>query len=96
MPDYTYELTELQMPDPDDPSRLINLKVRDADSKAHIDDGDNPSVSPENPPGLYKFSVSPYHHVAATTPVVKSDITALGIPGEQPTFSVSSKTLIIS
>lgn len=38
--------------------------------------------------GLYKIATTAEGHVASVTAVTKSDITALGIPGEQPDISV--------
>ena len=37
--------------------------------------------------GLYKITVDGYGHVTAVTAVVKSDITDLGIPGQDTTYS---------
>lgn len=42
------------------------------------------------PTGLYKVTVDNLGHVSATTEVVKDDITALGIPGKDTTYSLAS------
>ena len=42
--------------------------------------------------GLYKFGVTAQGHIASTTPVQKSDITALGIPAQDTTYGVVSKS----
>lgn len=42
--------------------------------------------------GLYKFSATAQGHISGTTAVQKSDITALGIPAQDTTYGVVSKT----
>lgn len=42
--------------------------------------------------GLYKFSATAEGHISGTTVVQKSDITALGIPAQDTTYGVVSKT----
>ena len=42
--------------------------------------------------GLYKVTVDATGHVSATTAVAKADITALGIPAQDTTYSVASST----
>lgn len=42
--------------------------------------------------GLYKFSATAEGHISGTTAVQKSDITALGIPAQDTTYGVVSKT----
>ena len=42
--------------------------------------------------GLYKFSATAQGHISGTTEVQKSDITALGIPAQDTTYGVVSKT----
>lgn len=43
--------------------------------------------------GLYKVAVDTTGHVSSVTPVVKNDITSLGIPGEAgPTYSNASQS----
>lgn len=42
--------------------------------------------------GLYKVVVDGTGHVSGSTPVTKSDITALGIPSTNTTYSVASQT----
>ena len=42
--------------------------------------------------GLYKVTVDATGHVSATTAVAKSDITALGIPAQDTTYTLSSIT----
>lgn len=42
--------------------------------------------------GLYKVTVDGTGHVSATTAVTKSDITALGIPGQDTTYTVGTES----
>lgn len=42
--------------------------------------------------GLYKITVDETGHVSATTAVSKSDITALGIPGQDTTYSTATQS----
>ena len=42
--------------------------------------------------GLYKITTNAEGHVTAATAVVKSDITALGIPGSDTTYSEATTT----
>nr|UVY43524.1 MAG: hypothetical protein [Bacteriophage sp.]UWG93505.1 MAG: hypothetical protein [Bacteriophage sp.] len=42
--------------------------------------------APSKASGLYKFSTDSTSHVASVTAVAKSDITALGIPGQDTTY----------
>ena len=42
--------------------------------------------------GLYKFSATAQGHISGTSAVQKSDITALGIPAQDTTYGVVSKT----
>ena len=43
--------------------------------------------------GLYKVKVDALGHVEQTAPVVKSDITALGIPGQDTTYEDATQTV---
>ena len=41
---------------------------------------------------LYKFSTDEYGHISAVTEAAKSDITALGIPAQDTTYSIATST----
>ena len=67
-----------------------------AEDKARLDDlvsGGNGYVHPSYTPrsnGLYKITVDSTGHVSGATAVTKSDITALGIPGSDTTYTLGS------
>lgn len=46
--------------------------------------------------GLYKITTNSEGHVTAATSVTKSDITALGIPAQDTTYSVGNGTITIT
>lgn len=52
----------------------------------------HPSYTPKDN-GLYKVTVDSLGHVSATTNVAKSDITALGIPAQDTTYSDATQTV---
>lgn len=48
--------------------------------------------APSKASGFYKFSTDSTSHVASVTAVVKSDITALGIPGQDTTYGNATQS----
>lgn len=48
--------------------------------------------APSKASGFYKFSTDPTSHVASVTAVAKSDITALGIPGQDTTYGNATQS----
>lgn len=48
--------------------------------------------APSKASGLYKFSTDSTSHVASVTAVAKSDITALGIPGQDTTYGNATQS----
>ena len=44
----------------------------------------------QRPSGLYKVTVDTYGHVSAAAAVTKADITALGIPAQDTTYSAAT------
>lgn len=48
--------------------------------------------APSKASGFYKFSTDSTSHVASVTAVAKSDITALGIPGQDTTYSNATQS----
>lgn len=42
--------------------------------------------------GLYKMTVDTFGHVSAATPITKSDITGLGIPGQDTTYTLATES----
>lgn len=69
-----------------------------ADDKKKLDGietGANKYTHPsydDQPSGLYKVTVDATGHVSAVTPVVKNDITALGIPAQDTTYQNASQS----
>lgn len=58
-----------------------------------IDAGANAYTHPSytaKPSGLYKITVDAMGHVSAATAVTKADITALGIPAQDTTYSAAT------
>lgn len=57
---------------------------------SNIADGANKYVHPSYTPrtsGLYKITVDSLGHITSVTPATKADITALGIPGQDTTYT---------
>ena len=52
----------------------------------------HPSYTPKTN-GLYKITVDSTGHVSATTAVTKTDITNLGVPSENTTYSTATQTV---
>lgn len=79
-------------------TETANKKIMTAAERAKlkvIEEGANNYVHPTHTPresGLYKVTVDSSGHITAVTPVTKSDITALGIPGANTdtTYSVAT------
>ena len=46
----------------------------------------------QRPSGLYKVTVDTYGHVSAAAAVTKADITALGIPAQDTTYSAATQS----
>ena len=46
----------------------------------------------QRPSGLYKVTVDTYGHVSAAEAVTKADITALGIPAQDTTYSAATQS----
>lgn len=79
-------------------SETANKKIMTAAERAKlkvIEEGANNYVHPTHTPkesGLYKVTVDSSGHITAVTAVTKSDITALGIPGENTDTKYSVAT----
>lgn len=73
-----------------DPEDLTPAQVRGI---INVEDGANKYIHPSytsKTSGLYKITVDGTGHVNAATAVIKSDITALGIPGQDTTYGVAT------
>lgn len=50
--------------------------------------------APSKTSGFYKFSTDAYSHISAVTAVTKTDITNLGIPGQNTTYSAATSSAL--